>query len=297
MKQAQKPKRSMGRRIALGVLLGLVVLLGILLYRSKYCLTNAAYTIQSDRLEEPIRLVQLTDLHNSTFGRENQRLVQLVAEQSPDLILITGDLVNSGVQNAEIATRLISNLCDIAPVYVSLGNHEIEYQKKYNVDLTAAYEKAGATVLEKSYEDITVNGQSLRIGGIYGYCLPEEYLKSGEANPEECAFLSEFQDTKAYKLLLCHMPVCWIGGTSLGAWDVDCVLTGHLHGGQIILPGIGGLYAPDMGWFPGRLRGLYTSEDGRTTVVLSAGLGNTEWVPRFHNIPEIVTVDLQPERG
>lgn len=296
MKIAQKPKRSVRWRIVLGVLLGLAVFLGILLYRSKYCLTNASYTIHTSRLEETIRLVQLTDLHNSTFGQDNQRLIQMVAEQSPNLILITGDLINSGVRNTEIATQLITDLCGIAPVYVSLGNHEVEYQEEYNVNLTAAYEKAGATVLEKSYEDITVNGQSLRIGGIYGYCLPEEYLISGEANPEECAFLSEFQDTKAYKLLLCHMPVCWIGGSSLGAWNVDCVLTGHLHGGQIILPGIGGLYAPDMGWFPGRLRGLYTSEDGRTTVVLSAGLGNTERIPRFHNIPEIVTVDLQPEQ-
>ena len=288
-------RRHPGRFIVLGILLCLAVCTGILLYRSKYCLTEAQYTIQSDKIISPVRVVQLTDLHNSTFGRDNEKLAELVAQAQPDLIFITGDLLNANVERTDIATGVITKLSAIAPVYVSLGNHETEYLERYGTDLIPLYQDAGATVLEQDYMDVTVHGQNLRIGGLYSYCLSWRYLDSGGADPAECAFLSEFQDTDAYTMLLCHMPVCWIQGNSLEDWDVDCVFSGHIHGGQIILPGIGGVYAPDMGWFPGRLRGLYPSADGTSTVVLSSGLGNTEWIPRFHNVPEIVTVDFLPE--
>ena len=226
---------------------------GISLFRSKYSLGLSEYEICSSRIISDIRIVQLTDLHNSTFGDNNADLIALVQEQNPDLILITGDQLNSGEENTSIATDSISALCQIAPVYVSLGNHEVEYQQSYNTDIKALYEQAGATVLEREYVDTEVNGQQLRIGGIYGYCLPARYLETNEANPEECAFLSEFQDTDRYTVLLTHMPVCWLINDGINEWDIDCVFSGHVHGGEVILPFIGGLYAPDFGWFPGKL--------------------------------------------
>lgn len=265
------------------------------IYQSKHMLTCTSYSIRTDKIQESIRLVQITDLHNSMFGEKNQDLVDLASKQSPDLILITGDLLKSKELNTDIATDLISDLSKIAPVYVSLGNHEVEYQQNYGTDIAQLYEDAGAVVLDRQYQDLEVNGQEIRLGGIYGYCLPEKYLETNEADPEECAFLSDFQNTDLYTILMCHMPVCWLLNDGLDEWDVDCIFSGHVHGGQVILPLIGGVYAPDMGWFPGRLQGLYSSADGSSMMVLSTGLGNTESVPRFNNIPEVVTVDIFPK--
>lgn len=265
--------------------------------QSKHSLSYSSYQIPSDKIDTQIRIVQLTDLHNSEFGEDNQELIDRIASQSPDLILLTGDLLNSGEPVTEIATNLISSLCEIAPVYLSLGNHEIEYQDNFGTDITQLYQDAGAIVLEHQYRDITVKGQSLRIGGIYGYCLPDKYLETEEADLSECMFLWDFENTDRYKILLSHLPIAWLKNDALEEWNVDCVFSGHLHGGQVILPGIGGVYAPDMGWFPGRLKGVFDSEDGKRHLVLSAGLGNTEVIPRFNNIPEIVCVDLVPEGG
>ena len=276
-----------------------LLLIGIIvernLYQSKYSLNYSSYQITSDKINTPVRILQLTDLHNNEFGENNQELIDRVASQSPDLILITGDLLNSDESRTDIATNLISSLCDIAPIYISLGNHEVEYQQQFGTDIIRLYEDAGAVVLDRQYQDFEVNGQKLRLGGIYGYCLPAKYLETNEADPEECAFLSDFQNTDLYTILMCHMPVCWMLNDGLDEWDVDCVLAGHVHGGQVVLPLIGGVYAPDMGWFPGKLQGLYSSEDGSSTMVLSTGLGNTESVPRFNNIPEVVTVDILPK--
>ena len=277
------------------VLLLISIMVGRNIYQSKYSLDYSSYQISSDKINTPVRILQLTDLHNSEFGENNQELIDRVASQSPDLILITGDLMNSDETRTDIAINLISSLCDIAPLYISFGNHEIEYQDNFNIDIVELYQAVGAEVLECQYEDITVNGQQLRLGGIYGYCLPAKYLETDEADPEECAFLTDFQSTDLYTILMCHIPVCWMINDGLEEWDVDCVLSGHLHGGQVVLPLIGGIYAPDMGWFPGRLKGIFSSKTGNKELILSSGLGNTEVIPRINNIPEIVVVDLVPQ--
>lgn len=279
--------------IFMGIIVILTVILGCILYTSKYVLTTISYRLQTTRLIPSLRILQLSDLHNSEFGTHNSRLISAVRAQSPDLILLTGDLLNSDEQRTDIATELITQLCDIAPVYCSNGNHEVEYQEKYGVDVDELYREAGAVVLEKDYRDITVKNQQIRLGGIYGYCLPGKYLETGEADLEETVFLEEFQNTDLPTILMCHMPVCWMINGSLDAWDVDYVFAGHVHGGEVILPFIGGLYGPDLGWFPGRMEGIYTSGDHQKTLILSRGLGTNEMIPRFNNIPEIVVADIQ----
>lgn len=275
------------------ILLILLILFIGSLWISRYALSITyitTSTTNTTNITSSLRIVQLTDLHNSTFGEGNTQLVEKVEQQSPDLILLTGDLVDSGEENVQVAMDLIKNLSKIAPVYCSNGNHEVEYQQNYGIDLTSYYQQAGATVLEREYQDIEIDGQQLRIGGIYGYCLPTKYI--GEARQDETEFLTEFQDTDRMTILLCHMPVCWMINDGLDEWDVDYIFAGHAHGGQVILPVIGGVYAPDMGWFPGRLEGVFQSKDHNSTLILSRGLGTTEKIPRFNNKPEIIVADI-----
>jgi len=265
------------------------------MFQSKYDLQLSTYTIFESRITSGVRVVQITDLHNSEFGHANEKLIAMVREQKPDLILITGDLLNSDEKTTSIATDLIRSLCEIGSVYVSMGNHELEHEEAYGTDMALLYQQAGATVLDWKYEDVEVNGQQLRLGGAYGYCIPAKYLETNEADPEECVFLTEFQNTDRYTILMSHMPVGWLFNDGLNEWDIDFIFSGHVHGGEVILPFIGGLWAPDFGWFPGKLQGVYTSEDGEKNLVLSRGLGTTEKIPRFNNIPEVVVVDLVPQ--
>lgn len=282
------------RFLILVVFFILIAAAGVSFLLSSYGLSVSRYSLSAPALTRSIRIVQLTDLHNSVFGPHNRRLVEKVAAQEPDLILLTGDLLNYNEERTDLAEELITQLAAIAPVYVSYGNHEKAYEKNYGADLAAVYTVAGATVLEREWVDLTIKGQQIRLGGIYGYCLPGDLLKTGEARKGECSFLESFQDTEQYKILMCHVPFCWIAVGSLDYWKADCVLCGHVHGGQIRIPFVGGLWAPDQGWFPGRERGLYFSKDGSKTMVLSRGLGNTDQLPRFNNIPEILVLDLLP---
>ena len=286
-----------GRKRALAVLLAIAAVIAWGVFGSKYALEVSNYVLSSPKLTAPIRVVQLTDLHNSEFGENNERLVCMVARQHPDLILMTGDMLNGREDKTEIAVSLVRRLTEVAPVYFSYGNHEVTHQSTFQKNLTVLFEKAGATVLDRTYEDVTVNGQTIRLGGIYGYCLPEKYLRTGEAKRWECEFLKEFQNTESYTLLLAHLPTCWIRNDNLDIWQIDCVFSGHEHGGQIRLPLIGGLYAPDQGFFPGRSSGIYASQNGKRVMVLSRGLGSGVGVPRFGNVPEIVVVDIVPKRA
>ena len=284
------------RRIA-----GVIILAGIICYAfvslicSKYGLKTTNYKISTSEITSSLRIVQLTDLHNSEFGADNHRLIERVQEQEPDLILMTGDMLNASEENTEIVEALIRALSGIAPVYYSYGNHEKEYEEKYQISLVPLLEAAGAVVLEREYEDVMIGHQVIRLGGIYGYCVPAKFLETNEADPQECAFLKEFMDTDEYTLLLCHMPYTWNVLNGLEEWGIDCVMCGHIHGGQVYIPFAGGVYAPDEGWFPGKEKGCRVSEDGQRYMILSAGLGSAEGVPRFNNPPELVVLDLLPE--
>lgn len=191
--------------------------------------------------------------------------------------------------DTSVATNLIEELSLLFPVFISFGNHESEYQNLKKADLKNIFEDAGAIVLDFTYEDIEISGTKLRIGGFYGYGFAEDHEA---ARDNESYFLNEFQDTDRYKILLAHMPFSWYHGESLDYWNIDLVLSGHTHGGQIRLPLLGGLYAPDIGWLPGRECGVYYSQNENNVMVLSRGLGNTEIVPRFNNLPEIVVIEL-----
>lgn len=264
-----------------------------LFYLSKYGLSISRYSV-SLQTQTPIRIVQLSDLHGSQFGSNNETLVDCVKQENPDLIFLTGDLINDDSPDISVARNLIASLSQIAPVYASYGNHELDYQKNFHDNIEQQYSLAGATVLEQDWQEIEINGTSLRIGGIYSYCLSRRYAGENPQWQEEADFLVSFQNTSSPTLLLSHLPVGWLG-SSLDDWAINVVFSGHLHGGQMILPGIGGLYAPDMGWFPGRLWGTYSSSNGQNTLVLSRGLGTSEVLPRMNNVPEIVVVDLIPK--
>lgn len=261
-------------------------------YVSNNCLQTKEYKISAD-VNGGIRVALLADLHNNSFGKGNSRLIKRVADASPDVIFFAGDLVNMHSSEYAVAVELVAALTDIAPVYVSPGNHDVAFEKNFEIDFASLFEDAGATVLDKEYLDIELSSTPVRIGGIYGYCLPPDV--SGNVD-EQCEFLTDFSDTDALTLLLCHMPAAFLEWGSLDAWDIDVVLCGHAHGGQVRLPFAGGLYAPDQGWFPGDVSGLYYGERGNV-LVLSRGLGGNIPVPRFNNIPQVIIVDLESNVG
>lgn len=253
-------------------------------------LSSRQYTVNSEKLTQPIRIVQLSDLHSHVFGKDNDVLTALVAEQNPDLIAMTGDMMDKQDDGAEVACGLIRQLREIAPVYYCYGNHEMEWMHRTGTDLTPQLTQAGAVVLDTAYMDITLRDQPLRIGGYHGYY---RYWGMQAATGGEEAFAEAFEDTEDFKLLLCHIPTGWIDWGKIDAFPVDLVLTGHFHGGQIRLPLVGGIYAPYVGFFPEYTEGMYVGE--AATAILSTGLGSSPGIPRVNNPPQIVVVDLIPE--
>lgn len=269
------------------------IFLGFEIYRSNYTLEVTNYTVSSPDITEDIRMILLADFHNHEFGNDNKQLLDMVRQQNPDIICCVGDFVVDKDEEIELAKEFIKNLVDIAPVYFSMGNHEVHHQMKYPVDFESIFESCGANVLEYEFEDIEINGQKIRIGGIYGYCIPESDSENYRYNFKNTDFLKEFMNTEDYTLLLAHMPYTWLENDGLEEWDIDLVYSGHAHGGLIRISKLGGLYAPGQGFLPGYVEGKYESEDGSRTMILTRGLGNSVPLPRINNVPEVVVVDIK----
>ncbi len=256
-----------------------------------FTITNS--TVKSEQIENPFRIILVSDLHNHQFGKDNHRLIEKIEAQSPDLIVLDGDMINNNSKNSEVAVKIIDQLKDIAPVYYSLGNHEYEYIEAGTSDLIDELEKAGAIVLDHKIYDIEVNGNEIRLGGLYEYGF-ETSMQTEEENEKAVSYLKEFTNTDRYQIICPHRPeslYCW---NSLDYWGINLQLSGHLHGGQVIVPFLGGLYSPLEGWFPECDYGKY--EIGDSTMIITRGLGsNPKLLPRFNNPPEIAVIDILPE--
>ena len=232
------------------------------------------------------RIAQVSDLHNAEFGKGNKKLLELLSESKPDIIVITGDFVDAGHTDIDVALDFAKGAVNIAPVYYVTENHEAslsQYDK-----LKTGLEAIGVIVLED--EAIQLNHEKGMIT-LIGLSDPDFMLK-GDIFGETPAMVSTklnslADDESSYTILLSHRPELF---ESCAHCNIDLVLSEHAHGGQFRLPFIDGLIAPDQGIFPKYDAGLFTN--GSTNMIVSRGLGNSIIPIRFNNRLEVIVIEL-----
>lgn len=223
------------------------------------------------------RIAHVSDLHNAQFGAENRRLLTLLSDSRPDIIVLTGDIIDAHRTNAPVAAHFIEQAQRIAPVYYVTGNHESGNRDAYAIVKSAA-QTCGARVLENELVTLERGGSHITLMGLHD---------PGFSDLEEQLVLLAPQ-TRGYTILLSHRPERI--GIYAGA-DMDLVFSGHAHGGQFRFPIAGGLIAPGQGLFPAYDAGLYRFED--TQMIVSRGLGNSSFPFRLNNRPELIIAELQ----
>lgn len=276
----------------------IVVLVYIMfeIWSSARWLSVEYFSMSSDKVKESFRIVVLSDLHNTQFGKDNQKLISKIEEQNPDLILMLGDMLNENSKNPDKVTHLVKKLVKEVPVYYSFGNHEEEYIKKNRNELLTQLNQAGAVVLDKKYEDIIVKENEIRIGAMYEYAFKTAQSDREYKDSEGYQVMTEFENTDSLTLFMTHRPEAflWSYGKDKDNWRIDGVFSGHVHGGQMRLPFIGGLYGIEQGWFPEYYDGKY--ELGDSQFFITRGLGtNLQPVPRVWNRPQIMVVDVKDD--
>ncbi len=268
--------------------------------------TNLALEVNGFKLEDKalpnafagFRIAHISDLHNASFGKGNIRLLKKLGDMRPDIIAITGDLIDSRHTNAEIALEFVREALKIAPIYYVSGNHESRLAgfKGFAERLGAL----GVRVLENRCERLERNGEAIAICGIsdpnfrIGDASSEEEiidfeLKTLCEGAKDCGAEDDlFADLRGcYSLLLSHRPQ-YID--IYAKYNLNIVLCGHAHGGQLRLPFFGGLFSPEQGFFPKYDSGLYISSE--TSMIVSRGLGNSVFPFRINNSPEIILIEL-----
>lgn len=259
------------------VLLIVIALLLFCNFQNKH-LETTHYTYEAEQLGvdlEGYRIVQISDLHNAKFGKNNQRLVDRIRECDPDMIVLTGDLVDSNHTNVDRAVQFVNEIVKICSVYYVTGNHEYWLDTSEYENLMDGLASAGVVILDDQVVEISRGDAKLRLVGLDDKSLADGTLE---------ALLS---DEKELTVVLAHEPQYFARYAGTG---VDLVLSGHAHGGQFRLPFVGGIVAPDQGFLPEYTAGEYYMNG--TEMIVSRGLGNSVIPVRLFNYPEIVCVEL-----
>lgn len=279
-----KSKKQKSRNTKKQKYIKLAIALSILIVIILFCnfqnkhLETTHYTYAAEKLGVDLdgyRIVQISDLHNAKFGKNNQKLVDRIRECEPDMIVLTGDLVDSNHTNVDRAVQFVDEIVKICPVYYVTGNHEYWLEASEYDELMSGLTRAGAVILDDQVVEISRGDAKFRLVGLDDKSLADGTLE---------ALLS---DEKEFTVVLAHEPQYLARYAGIG---VDLVLSGHAHGGQFRLPFVGGIVAPDQGFLPEYTAGEYYMNG--TEMIVSRGLGNSVIPVRLFNFPEIVCVEL-----
>ena len=280
------------------VLLIVIALLLFCSYQNRH-LETTYYTYKAEQLGadlEGYRIVQISDLHNVKFGKNNQKLVDRIRECEPDMIVLTGDLVDSNHTIVDRAVQFVDEIVKICPVYYVTGNHEYWLEKSEYDELMDGLVSAGVVILDNQVVEISRGDAKFRLVGLddrsladgtLEALLSDESIRNNQAEQKEETADNEDSGEKELTVVLAHEPQYLARYAGTG---VDLVLSGHAHGGQFRLPFVGGIVAPDQGFLPEYTAGEYYMNG--TEMIVSRGLGNSVIPVRLFNYPEIVCVDL-----
>lgn len=248
-------------------------------------LKTTNYSFESTKVDKPIKIALLTDLHGSWYGKEQRELIRAIDKNAPDVVLLGGDIFDDNVSYKK-SEETIALLAEKYPCYYVTGNHE--YWSNDIENILSIIHSYGVTILRGEVKTIDINGQKVNIGGIDD---PDNYMyeESAPGMVKQLVQMKEQRDNAYYSILLSHRPEYF---ETYSKYGYDLTLTGHAHGGQWRIPGIlNGLFAPDQGLFPQYAGGLYEYESG--AMIVSRGLDR--WgikLPRIFNRPELVIVEI-----
>lgn len=275
--------------IVLAVVAALLITLVVWIVWGNAALELNTYTITSDRLPEAFdgyRIAHVSDLHNAEMGKDNEKLLTMLREAQPDMIAITGDLIDSRNTDIEVALQFAEEAVKIAPCYYVTGNHEARKSEGFYADFEASLIEVGVVVLHDREILIERDETNISLVGIDDPAFAEN--NGGGVGlsmaPEQIGALSS---NDGFTILLSHRPEFF---NQYVRADVNLVLSGHTHGGQFRLPFVGGLVAPGQGLFPEYDAGLYTEDN--TNMIVSRGIGNSILPFRVNNRPEVILIEL-----
>lgn len=279
-------KRTKGKWLYF--LIGLLLIISFFYFQNNSIVTSK-FSIRSDNLPQNFngyKIVQLSDLHSKSFGDDQSKLVEKVKKVKPDLIVFTGDLIDSDRYDEKPSLILMEKLVQVAPVYYVTGNHEW-WSGKLN-SLEDKLTSIGIKVMRNEAEEIAIEDEVIQIIGIDDPANGMESYADRTTTEENIKSAIEgIEEGDNFQILLSHRPEIF---SLYSEYDFDVVFSGHAHGGQFRIPFVGGIIAPDQGFFPKYTSGKYNSSN--TTMIVNRGLGNSIIPLRIFNRPEIVVATL-----
>ncbi|MBO5322706.1 MAG: metallophosphoesterase [Oscillospiraceae bacterium] len=275
--------------IVLTVAICLVLALVIWIAWGNTALELNTYSLSCESLPnafDGFRIAHVSDLHNAQMGEGNADLLQILQDSNPDIIAITGDLIDSRNTDLQVAIAFVQEAVKIAPCYYVTGNHEARIEEYPS--LRSAMEEAGVIVLEDEKTQIQFNGETITIIGVNDPIFTPGYQSElAEILMTESLAKLHSPQEDGFTILLSHRPRLFDVYVQSG---IDLVLSGHAHGGQFRLPFVGGVYVPSQGLFPKYDAGLFTK--GNTNMIVSRGIGNSAFPFRINNRPEVILIEL-----